>query len=89
MEVNRKGNQINIVLDSEDEAVGIYMFLAGRVHEIPVDAASKGQWLYGWLFNSIEKLATNFGKERSVSTMSGENSPPRPVDTNPKKAKKR
>lgn len=72
MEVNRKGNELTIVLSSEEEAVGLYAYLSGTIHEVPQETAQKGAWIYGWFFAAVQKLATNFNNEKSVSTMSSE-----------------
>ncbi len=90
MEVNRRGNEITIVLTSEEEAIGLYAYLSGTIHEIPQETAAKGAWLYGWFFAAIQKLALNFQQEKSVSTMSSENlTAPVPAQTSSKKPKKR
>lgn len=72
MEVNRKGNELTIVLSSEEEALGLYAYLSGTIHEVPQETAAKGAWIYGWFFSAVQKLAHNFIQEKSIATMSRE-----------------
>ena len=74
MEVNRLGGKLTITFDSQEEVAGLYAFLSGTIHEIPPEIAQKGQWLYGWFFTSIQKLAFNFELESSTKTMTAESS---------------
>lgn len=90
MDVNRKGNQLTISFDTEEEAIGLNAYLSGTVHEVSPEIASKGQWIYNWFFTAVNKLATNFKIEKSVSTMSHETMQALPpAQTSSKKAKKR
>lgn len=89
MEVNRKGNELTIVLTSEEEAIGLHAYLAGIIHTIPQETAAKGAWLYTWFFTAIQKLALNYEQEKSVSTMSGEGMAAPSIQTSSKKPRKR
>lgn len=91
MHVNRKGNEVTVAFDTEDEAKGLYAYLTGTVHEVPQAMAEKGQWLYSWFFAAIQKLAFNFDIEKNIKTQSPETqqATPTAVVSSPKKTRKR
>lgn len=72
MHVNRKGNEVMIAFDTEEEAQGLYAYLTGTIHTVPEATAAKGQWLYNWFFTAVQKLAINFHVEKDVKTQSNE-----------------
>lgn len=87
MEVNRRGSQIIMTLDKEEDAVGLYAVLANQPGSVTPEVLEHGRWLYAWFFKSVNLLAANHGVESSTNTMSGETmSAPKPV---PKKSRKR
>ncbi len=87
MEMNRKGSQIVLELDKEESAMGLFAVLSGRQDLVTPEVFKHGQEIYTWFFGSVQRLATNYSKEKSVSTMTGEvlSGPP----LLPKKARKR
>lgn len=87
MEVNRQGSKIVMILDKEEDAVGLFAVLANQQASVTPEVFEHGKWLYSWFFKSVNLLAANYGAESSASTMSGETmSGPKFV---PKKSKKR
>lgn len=72
MHLNRKGKEIVIALDSEEEAIGLHAFLSGTVHTVSPEIASKGQFIYNWFFSAIQKLAQSYKTEKTTATQSAE-----------------
>lgn len=72
MDLVRKGSQIIIDLDKEQDALGLYAVMSGQPQTVSPEVFAHGQQLYQWLFTSVHKLAQNHGIEKSPITMSAE-----------------
>lgn len=71
MELNRKGSQIIIDLDKEEDAMGLFAVLSNQ-HQVSPEVLAHGQQIYQWLYLSVHKLAQNYGVEKDTKTMSAE-----------------
>ncbi len=71
MHLDRKGTQIIIDLDKEEDAVGLFAVLSNQ-HQIDPAVLAHGQEIYKWFYSSVAKLAANYGAEQSVVTQSAE-----------------
>ena len=72
MHVDRKGTQITIDLDKPEDAIGLFAVLNGNQSSVTPEIWAHGQWLYGWLYAAVGKLASNFTQESSIKTQSSE-----------------
>lgn len=62
MEVNSRAGDIIIRFDNQQEATALLAVLSGQI-STDQRTAEFGNWLYGWFFEQVRKLSTNFDKE--------------------------
>jgi hypothetical protein len=72
MHVDRKGTQLVIDLDKKEDALGLFAVLTSNQTSVTPEIWAQGQWLYGWLYSAVQKLAANFPQESSIKTQSAE-----------------
>lgn len=63
MLVQRKSSELTIDLDKKEDALGLYAVLSGNPGSVPPELLKKGQEIYNWFFESVQKLAINFEEE--------------------------
>jgi hypothetical protein len=63
MEINRVGGDVIIRFDNQQEAAALHAVLIGQSHTIDQRAAEFGKWMYGWFFDAVTRLATQYDKE--------------------------
>lgn len=63
MYVNHVGRDITLGFDTKEEAEALFAVMSGNANMLDPKAAAYGQWLYGWLYEHVQKLATNFQAE--------------------------
>ena len=71
MHLDRKGTQIIIDLDKEEDAVGLFAVLSNQQQVTP-DALSRGKQIWEWFYASVYKLANNYRPESAVGSQSVE-----------------
>lgn len=65
MEVTRKNGDIQVSLDSKDEAVGLFAVLTNQQGLVTPEQFQKGQLLYQHFFHNVEVLATYWEAEQA------------------------
>jgi hypothetical protein len=70
MDIQRKGSEIIIDLDKEEDAIGLYAVLSGQSQGIAKEVIEKGQLIYAWLYGEVQRLAQFFPTETAHKYMS-------------------
>lgn len=56
-----------VVIDFEkDEAAGLFAVMANTPGSVSPEAFTKGQEIYAWFYQNVQKLAVNYDQETAV-----------------------
>lgn len=66
MQIGRKNGDINLALDTHDEALGLFAVLTGNPASVTPEQFHKGQLIYKYFFHNIETLAHRWEEENQV-----------------------
>lgn len=72
MHVNHCGKDLVIGFDSQEEAAALYAVLTNTPQTVSPEALARGQWMYAWFFNQVQRMAQSFDQESSLKTQSPE-----------------
>ena len=68
MDMYRVGSEITVDLEKKEDAIGLYAVMTGKQNEVPPEVWERGQRIYSWLFQNVEKLAVNYETETNPPT---------------------
>ena len=69
MDIQRKGSEIIINLDKEEDAVGLYAVLSSQGQGVAKETLEKGQFIYSWFYTEVQRLAQYFNAETATKYM--------------------
>ena len=59
MDLYRKGSEITVDLDKQEDVMGLWAVMTNNQASVPPEVFQKGQQIYAWFYEQVLQLASN------------------------------